>query len=134
MEPAERDPLVCHPSRLEVLLAEPRSLFDCSALMTTPFAPDPGVEVVVAEGALKPRLEPLLCHKERAGRTGPGDEVDLALLAGLEHTEIEIFVRCIGKPVAWEQCGHASSVLGPSMGAGVARAALEGGRRSGGVE
>src|SRR4051794_31725714 len=111
MEPAERDPLVGHPSRLEVLLAEPRSLLDCSALVTTPFAPDAGVEVVVAEGALKPRLEPLLRHEARAGRTGPGDEVHLAFLAGLEHAEIEVFVRCVGKPVAWEQCGHASSVF-----------------------
>src|SRR5437867_4042649 len=111
MQPAERDPFVRHPSRLEVLLAEPRSLLDCSALMTTSFAPDAGVEVVVAEGALKPRLEPLLRHEARAGRTGPGDEIDLALLASLEHAEVEIFVRCVGKPVAWEQCGHASSVV-----------------------
>src|SRR5439155_18322729 len=73
-------------------------------------APDTCIEVVVPEGALKPRLEALLGHETRARRTGPGDEKNLALLAGLEHAEIAIFVRCVGKPVAREQCGHASSV------------------------
>jgi len=46
-------------------------------------------------------------------RVGPVREtkIDLALLAGLEHAEVELLVRCVGKPVAREQCGHASSVL-----------------------
>src|SRR6266850_3041815 len=135
MQLSERDPLVRHPSGLEVLLAEPRSLLDRAALMTTPLAPHAGVEIVVAKATLKPRLEPLLGHEAGACRTGPGDEVHLALFAGLEHAEVEVFVGCVGKPVAWEQCGHASSMVGDRrLSATVARAALEGARRSSDTE
>src|SRR6266566_5648405 len=110
VQPLEGRPFVRLPPCLEVLLAETRSLLHRAVLMTGPFTPDAGVEIVVAKTTLEPRLEPLLRHEARAGRTGSGDEVDLALLASLEHAEIEIFVGCVGKPVAGEQCGHASSV------------------------
>src|SRR5438552_3659923 len=61
---------------------------------------------------------------------GPQVEIDIALLAGLEHAEIAIFVGCVGKPVAWEQCGHASSVLEKRRWMRPSRAALESARRS----
>ena len=123
------------PSRLKVLLAEARPFLHGTAFVARPFAPHAGVEIVVAEGPLEPRLEALLGHEARAGGTGPRDKVDLALFAGLEHAEIAVFVWCVGKPVAREQCGHASSVVETRRWVRPrARAALEGARRSGDTE
>src|SRR5439155_24881456 len=134
VQPLEGRPFVRLPPRLEVLLAEARPLLYGSALMPTALAPDTCIEVVVPEGALQPRLEALLGHETRARRTGPGDEINLALLAGLEHAEVAIFVRCVGKPVAREQRGHASSVLETRRWVRPSRVPLQGARRSGDAE
>ena len=106
----ERPPFVSDPAGLERLLAESRPLADGAALPPAAAAPDAGVEVVVAERALQPRREALFGDEAGACRADARQEMHLALLAGLEHAELAVFVWCVGKPIAPEQCGHASSL------------------------
>src|SRR5206468_11915369 len=61
--------------------------------------------------------------------------MDLALLTGFEHTEIVVFLWCVGLPIAWEQC--AQRVLhdgGARMGELPRGTPKLGKRRSGAVE
>src|SRR2546427_170687 len=61
------------------------------------------------------RLEALLGDERCARFAHARDEVDFALLAGLEHAEGDVLVGRVDEPVAreerWRQPGHVSSVL-----------------------
>src|SRR5438093_11857371 len=70
MQAPECGPLVRLPPCLKELLAEACPLLDRARFVARAFAPDAGVQIVVAEAALEPRFEAFLGHEACARGTG----------------------------------------------------------------
>src|SRR5712692_5890619 len=81
-------PFVADPPRVQYLVTEPRGFCDRSALAAAALLPRPAVEEVIAERTELARLEALLSKQHGTTAAGPGDEMDLALFAGLEDAEV----------------------------------------------
>src|SRR5437867_12544398 len=111
MEQPETVPLVPDPSPGRHLVAEARVLLHRATLAERSFTPHAAIRVVVLERSAIARLEAFFGEQRRPVAPRTGDEMDLALLAGLDVAQARILVLAGDEPVAGKQvaCGHASS-------------------------